>query len=188
MLRPGTYVAADARLVEANHLSVDESALTGESMPVIKDTRPLKRDHIPLGDRINLVFMGTLVTGGEGVAVVVATGIYTEIGLIQSLIGEATSPETPLERQLGQLGNQLVLICCGVCGVVFVMGFMWGFGWLELLRTSICLAAAAVPEGLPTTATTTLALGIRDMRKHHVSDPPSQRGGDPGFGADRLSG
>lgn len=168
VLRPGTYVAADARLVEANHLSVDESALTGESMPVIKDTRPLKRDHIPLGDRINLVFMGTLVTGGEGVAVVVATGIYTEIGLIQSLIGEATSPETPLERQLGQLGNQLVLICCGVCGVVFVMGFMWGFGWLELLRTSICLAAAAVPEGLPTTATTTLALGIRDMRKHHV--------------------
>ena len=168
VLRPGTYVAADARLVEANHLSVDESALTGESLPVIKDTRPLKRDHIPLGDRINLVFMGTLVTGGEGVAVVVATGIYTEIGLIQSLIGEATSPETPLERQLGQLGNQLVFICCGVCGVVFVMGFMWGFGWLELLRTSICLAAAAVPEGLPTTATTTLALGIRDMRKHHV--------------------
>ncbi|MGO9394381.1 MAG: HAD-IC family P-type ATPase [Desulfobaccales bacterium] len=168
VLRPGTYVAADARLVEANHLSVDESALTGESLPVNKDTRPLKRDHIPLGDRINLVFMGTLVTGGEGLAVVVATGIYTEIGLIQSLIGEAASPETPMERQLGQLGNQLVLLCGGVCGVVFVMGFMWGFGWLELLRTSICLAAAAVPEGLPTTATTTLALGIRDMRKHHV--------------------
>ena len=168
VLRPGTYVAADARLVEANHLSVDESALTGESLPVIKDTRPLKKEHIPLGDRINLVFMGTLVTGGEGLAVVVATGIYTEIGLIQSLIGEAASPETPLERQLGQLGNQLVLLCGGVCGVVFVMGFMWGFGWLELLRTSICLAAAAVPEGLPTTATTTLALGIRDMRKHHV--------------------
>ncbi len=168
VLRPGTYVAADARLIEASHLSVDESALTGESLPVKKNPRALRRDHIPLGDRINLVFMGTLVTGGEGVAVVVATGIYTEIGLIQSLIGAAASPETPLERQLAQLGNQLVLLCCGVCGVVFVMGFMWGSGWLEMLRTSICLAAAAVPEGLPTAATTTLALGIRDMRKHHV--------------------
>ncbi|MFZ0052822.1 MAG: HAD-IC family P-type ATPase [Desulfobaccales bacterium] len=168
VLRPGSYVAADARLIEASHLSVDESALTGESLPVIKNTRALERDSIPLGDRINLVFKGTLVTGGEGLAVVVATGIYTEIGLIQSLIGEAASPETPLERQLGQLGNQLVLLCCGVCGVVFVMGFMWGFGWLEMLRTSICLAAAAVPEGLPTVATTTLAMGIRDMRKHYV--------------------
>ncbi|MGD0828530.1 MAG: HAD-IC family P-type ATPase, partial [Desulfobaccales bacterium] len=168
VLRPGSYVAADARLLEANHLSVDESALTGESLPVTKNTRPLEQDDIPLGDQINLVFMGTLVTGGEGMAVVVATGIYTEIGLIQSLISEAASPETPLERQLGQLGDQLVLLCCGVCGVVFVMGFMWGFGWVEMLRTSICLAAAAVPEGLPTVATTTLALGIRDMRKHNV--------------------
>ena len=156
------------RLMEATHLSVDESALTGESLPVTKNTQALERDNIPLGDRVNLVFMGTLVTGGEGLAVVVATGSYTEIGLIQSLIGEATSPETPLERQLGQLGDQLVLLCCGVSGVVFVMGFLWGFGWLEMLRTSICLAAAAVPEGLPAAATTTLALGIRDMRKHHV--------------------
>jgi Ca2+-transporting ATPase len=168
VLRPGTYVAADARLIEANHLSLDESALTGESLPVTKDTRALERDNIPLGDRVNLVFMGTLVTGGEGLAVVVATGSYTEIGLIQSLIGEAASPETPLERQLGQLGDQLVLLCCGISGVVFVMGFAWGYGWLEMLRTSICLAAAAVPEGLPAAATTTLALGIRDMRKHHV--------------------
>ena len=168
VLRPGTYVAADGRLIEASHLSVDESALTGESLPVTKNPQVLERENIPLGDRLNLVFMGTLVTGGEGLAVVVATGSYTEIGLIQSLIGEATSPETPLERQLGQLGDQLVLLCCGISGVVFVMGFMWGYGWLEMLRISICLAAAAVPEGLPAAATTTLALGIRDMRKHHV--------------------
>jgi Ca2+-transporting ATPase len=168
VLRPGSYVAADGRLVEATYLSVDESALTGESLPVVKNAARLNRGTIPLGDRINMVFMGTLVTGGEGLAVVVATGSYTEIGRIQSLIGEATSPETPLERQLGELGDQLVIICCSVCGVVFVMGFLWGFGWLEMLRTSICLAAAAVPEGLPAAATTTLALGIRDMRKHHV--------------------
>jgi Ca2+-transporting ATPase len=168
VLRPGSYVAADGRLIAASHLSVDESALTGESMPVIKNPQSLERENIPLGDRVNLVFMGTLVTGGEGLAVVVATGSYTEIGRIQALIGEAATPETPLERQLGQLGDQLVLLCCGISGVVFVMGFMWGYGWLEMLRTSICLAAAAVPEGLPAAATTTLALGIRDMRKHHV--------------------
>ncbi len=168
VLRPGSYVAADARLLEASHLSVDESALTGESLPVTKNPQVLEQENIPLGDRLNLVFMGTLVTGGEGLAVVVATGSYTEIGLIQSLIGEASSPETPLERQLGQLGDQLVLLCLGISGVVFVMGFAWGYGWLEMLRTSICLAAAAVPEGLPAAATTTLALGIRDMRKHHV--------------------
>lgn len=168
VLRPGSYVAADGRLIAANHLSVDESALTGESFPVLKHTQTLERENVPLGDRLNLVFMGTLVTGGEGVAVVVATGSFTEIGLIQSLIGEAASPETPLERQLGQLGDQLVLICLGVSGAVFVMGFVWGYGWLQMLRTSICLAAAAVPEGLPSAATTTLALGIRDMRKHHV--------------------
>lgn len=168
VLRPGSYVAADGRLVDATHLSVDESALTGESMPATKGTKALRSRNIPLGDRVNLVFMGTLVTGGEGLAVVVATGSYTEIGRIQALVGEATSPETPLERQLRVLGDQLVLLCGGICGVVFVMGFMWGFGWLEMLRTSICLAAAAVPEGLPAAATTTLALGIRDMRRHHV--------------------
>lgn len=168
VLRPGTYVAADARLVEASHLSIDESALTGESLPVTKSTQPLTSPNIPLGDRINMVFRGTLVTGGEGLAVVTATGSQTEIGHIQALMGEAESPETPLQRQLGQLGDQLVFICMGVCGLAFVAGSLWGLGFLEMLRTSICLAAAAVPEGLPMVATTTLALGIRNMRQHHV--------------------
>jgi Ca2+-transporting ATPase len=168
VLRPGSYVAADCRLVEATHLSVDESALTGESMPVVKATKALAKPRIPLGDRLNMAFMGTLVTGGEGLAVVVATGSFTEIGKIQTMMGEATSPETPMQRQLGQVGDQLVLICCGVCGVVFLVGFARGLGWLAMLRTSICLAAAAVPEGLPTVATTTLSLGIRDMRGHKV--------------------
>jgi len=168
VLRPGSYVAADCRLVEATHLSVDESALTGESLPVVKTTEALAHANIPLGDRFNLAFMGTLVIGGEGLAVVVATGCFTEIGKIQTMMGEATSPETPMQRQLGQVGNQLVLVCCGVCGVVFLVGFVQGLGWLAMLRTSICLAAAAVPEGLPTVATTTLSLGIRDMRRHKV--------------------
>jgi Ca2+-transporting ATPase len=168
VLRPGSYVPADARLLTANHLSVDESALTGESMPVLKSTAALKEENIPLADRVNMVFMGTLVTGGEGLAVVVATGSYTEIGLIQTLVGEAATPETPLERQLGEVGDQLVLVCLGVSGLVFVIGLARGLGFLEMLRNAICLAAAAVPEGLPAAATTTLALGIKDMRHHHV--------------------
>ncbi len=168
VLRPGSYVPADGRIVEASHLSLDESALTGESLPVVKSVQALRGENIPLGDRVNLGFMGTLVTGGEGLMVVVAIGSSTEIGLIQSMTGEAEAPDTPLQRQLDQLGNRLVWVCFGLCGAAFGLGIFWGYGWLEMLRTAVCLAAAAVPEGLPAAATTTLALGIRDMRRHHV--------------------
>ncbi|HXX58014.1 MAG TPA: HAD-IC family P-type ATPase [Thermodesulfovibrionales bacterium] len=168
LLRPGSYIAADARLIETNHLSVDESALTGESMPVRKTLSPLMQRDIPLADRTNMVYMGTLVTGGQGVAIVVATGRFTEIGKIQTLVGEARPPETPMERQLDRMGSQLVLICGIVCGMVFITGLLRGYGLLEMLKTSISLAVAAVPEGLPTVATTTLALGIRKMRRHNV--------------------
>ncbi|WP_333654471.1 cation-translocating P-type ATPase [Dissulfurispira sp.] len=173
VLRPGSYVAADARLIEAHHLSIDESALTGESMPVLKIVESLelrvKSDaDIPLADRVNMVYMGTLVTGGQGLAVVVATGRFTEIGKIQTLVGEAKPPETPMERQLSRMGTQLVIISGVVCGVVFIIGLIRGYGFLQMLKTSISLAVAAVPEGLPTVATTTLALGIRNMKRHNV--------------------
>lgn len=168
VLRPGVSVPADARLVAAHHLSVDESALTGESLPVAKAIPPLADPHLPLADRVNMVYKGTLVTGGEGLAVVVNTGSFTEIGRIQLLVGETISPETPLQRQLGELGDRLVWLCLGVSGVAFAAGALWGLGFLEMLRTAVCLAAAAVPEGLPMMATTTLALGVRDMRRHHV--------------------
>lgn len=199
VLRPGVYVAADARLIEAYHLSVDESALTGESLPVLKTTEPLApmnshsgvtpylphekyieaheepvasnngRDAgIPLAERTNMVYMGTLITGGQGIAVVVATGRYTEIGMIQILVGEAKPPATPMERELNRVGNQLVMISSIICGAVFVIGLLRGYGFLQMLKVSISLAVAAVPEGLPTVATTTLALGIRNMRKHNV--------------------
>jgi ATPase, P-type (transporting), HAD superfamily, subfamily IC len=166
-------VAADARLIEANHLSVDESALTGESMPVLKRVERLElrvgRDpDISLADRANMVYMGTLVTGGQGIAVVVATGRFTEIGNIQTLVGEARPPETPMERQLNRMGSQLVLISGAVCGLVFVIGLIRGYGFLQMLKASISLAVAAVPEGLPTVATTTLALGIKNMKRHNV--------------------
>jgi Ca2+-transporting ATPase len=168
VLRPGSYVAADARLIDANHLSIDESALTGESMPAVKSVRALVGEDVALADRKNMVYMGTLVTGGQGLAVVVATGRFTEIGNIQTLVGEARPPETPMERQLDRMGKQLVYISGAVCGLVFLIGLVRGYGLLQMLKTSIALAVAAVPEGLPMVATTTLALGIRTMKRHNV--------------------
>ncbi len=168
VLRPGTYVSADARLIDASHLSIDESALTGESMPVVKTVAPLSSRDIPLADRLNMVYMGTLVTGGQGFAVAVATGAYTEVGKLQALVGEAESPDTPMEKQLNQLGDQLVLISGIACGLVFGIGLLRGYDFFMILKTSIALAVAAVPEGLPAVATTTLALGLKNMRKHKV--------------------
>ncbi|MFZ2446038.1 MAG: HAD-IC family P-type ATPase [Syntrophobacteraceae bacterium] len=168
VLRPGTSVAADGRLLDAHYLSVDESVLTGESLPVVKTPLPISGENIAIADRVNMVYMGTMVTGGRGLAVVVATGRFTEVGCLQTLVGEATSPDTPMERQLNRLGDQLVLISGAACGIVFLIGLLRGYGFIQMFRTSISLAVAAVPEGLPAVATTTLALGIRNMRKHRV--------------------
>lgn len=168
VLRPGSYVTADARLLEAQRLSIDESALTGESLPVSKNTAALTEADVPLADRHNMIYAGTLVTGGQGLAAVVATGRYTEMGQIQALVDAAASPETPLQRQLNQMGQQLVVLSGAVCGLVFGIGLLQGYGLFEMLKTSISLAVAAVPEGLPTIATTVLALGIHTLRRHHV--------------------
>ncbi|MCX8030262.1 MAG: cation-transporting P-type ATPase [Thermodesulfovibrionales bacterium] len=172
ILRPGSYVAADARLIEAQHLSIDESLLTGESMPVLKNASSLKSNpnmpDIPLAERYNMVYMGTIVTGGQGIAIVTATGRFTEIGKIQTLIEHTKPQKTPMEKQLSELGTQLVMISSFVCLAIFFIGITRGYGLLQMLKTSISLAVAAVPEGLPTIATTTLSLGIRNMRRHNV--------------------
>ncbi|HHP7230266.1 MAG TPA: cation-translocating P-type ATPase [Xenococcaceae cyanobacterium] len=167
-LKPGGYVAADARVVQSDHLNVDESALTGESTPVRKTCQTLKEPNIPLGERTNMVYRGTFVTSGQGLAVVVATGPHTEMGRIQALVGETKLPQTPLESQLDRAGAQLVLLSSMVCLLVLGLGIIRGYGFLEMLETSIALAVAAVPEGLPTVATITLALGINTMRKKRV--------------------
>ncbi|MFZ1414554.1 MAG: HAD-IC family P-type ATPase [Defluviicoccus sp.] len=168
ILEPGSYVAADARLVATRDLTADESPLTGESLPVRKGADLVCGADTPLSERANMVYRGTALTGGSGRAVVISTGSETEIGRIQTLIGTAEPPPTPMEVQLGRLSTQLAWLSGGVCGVLFAVGVLRGYGLLPMLKTAISLAVAAVPEGLPTIATTTLALGIRDMRRCKV--------------------
>lgn len=168
LLRRGTIVPADGLLLAADSLSVDESALTGESVPVAKSVKVRPRPNDPLSARRNMVYRGTVVTGGTGRALVVSTGNFTEIGKVQRLISEAGQPETPLQRQLNLLGTQLVFATVAVCGGVFVVGLLRGRGFLRMLQTSVSLMVAAVPEGLPTVATTTLALGMRRLQQQQV--------------------
>jgi Ca2+-transporting ATPase len=113
--------------------------------------------------------MGTHVTGGNGRGVVIATAKSTELGQIQTLVGEAEAPQTPMQRQLDQMGTKLALLSGAVCAGVFGVGVLRGYGWLEMLKSSVSLAVAAVPEGLPAVATTTLAMGIAEMRKRNVA-------------------
>jgi len=169
LFTPGTYVAADVRLVESHRLSIDESALTGESLPVAKNHAFISSGETALGDRINMGYMGTHVTGGAGRGVVVATSEVTELGQIQTMVGEAEAPETPMQKQLDQMGTQLALLCGAVCAGVFAVGLLRGYSWLEMLKSSVSLAVAAVPEGLPAVATTTLAMGIAEMKKRNVA-------------------
>ncbi len=166
-LRPGIIVAADARVIAADGLMVNEATLTGESAPVQKLPQPLPAD-VALADRVNIVYRGSAVTGGSGLAAVVATGAATEIGRLQSFLSVANAPETPLQKQLGRLGRQLTLIASGACVAVFFLGLLRGYGFFATLKNAVALAVAAIPEGLPTLATTTLALGVREMHRRHV--------------------
>jgi len=163
----GTYVPADARLLRCDDLTVDESMLTGESVPVEKAVRPVRADA-PLRERTNMVFRGTAVTGGSGLAAVVRIGPNTEVGEIQRMIGGNRPPATPMQRQLHEVGTQLAVISGGVCVVVLGVGLLRGFGAIRMVQTAINLAVAAVPEGLTMVATTTLALGMNRMRKRNV--------------------
>lgn len=167
-LKPGTYVTADARVFEASHLNADESVLTGESMPVVKSISALSKVGLPVADRANIVYAGTLITGGHGRAVVVATGRDTEVGTVQALVSEAERPKSLIESQLTTLGDQLVLASGAICGLVLLMGLLRGNGLVAMLKSAISLAVAAVPEGLPAVATTTLAIGINNMRRQGV--------------------
>jgi Ca2+-transporting ATPase len=168
ILEPGILVPADARLIISRDLTINESALTGESLPVGKDAMAEVPVEAPLAERRSMVFRGTGVTGGSGLAIVTATGAATEIGRIQALLSDVRPPQTPIERQLGDVGRDLVLVNGLICAAVGGIGLLRGQAWPEVLRGAISLAVAAVPEGLPAVATTTLALGIQDMRAKQI--------------------
>jgi Ca2+-transporting ATPase len=167
LLEAGDIVAADARLVEAHDLRTVEALLTGESAPVEKDTEPAP-DQAPLAERHDHVFMGTAVAAGRGVAEVVATGMATQMGRIAHLLATAEAARTPLEAQLARVGRMLLLLCLGIVAVVSVLGLLRGVRGLDVLLSSIALAVAAVPEGLPTIVTVALALGVQRMAARHA--------------------
>ena len=167
LLEGGDVVAADARLVEAHALRTVESALTGESFPVEKDAKPCAADA-PLAERHDHVFLGTAVAAGRAVAVVTATGMATEMGRIAGLLSAVQETPTPLQRQLEDLGRTLLRLCLGVVGVVFLLGLARGIHWQDLLLTSVALAVAAIPEGLPAVVTIALALGVQRMAARHA--------------------
>ena len=168
-LEAGDLVAADARLLSAASLKCIEATLTGESEAENKRPETLERDDVPLGDRENMVFMGTSVAAGTGQAVVVATAMNTELGHIAGLIEEAGAEErTPLEKKLESFGRVLVWAALGIVALLFVLGLLRGTKPLELFMTSVSLAVAAVPEGLPAVVTVSLALGVLRMSRRRA--------------------
>ena len=169
VLEAGDLVAADARLLEAASLRCIESPLTGESEAVQKQPGKLDQEQVPLGDRENMVFSGTSVAAGTAVAVVVATAGNTELGQIAGLITEAgTDQTTPLQKKLDAVGRILVWAALGVVVLIFVLGLLRGSAFLELFMTSVSLAVAAVPEGLPAVVTVALSLGVSRMARRRA--------------------
>ncbi len=167
ILEAGDIITADLRLLEAAKLQVDESTFTGESLPVEKTVEAVAADA-RLTERRCLLFKGTAITRGTALAVVVATGMATELGRISKLVTEAEDEATPLEQRLNKLGQGFVWITIGLCAVVLVSGLVAGTPLLELLQTLIALAVATVPEGLPIVATIALARGVQRMAKHQA--------------------
>ena len=167
-LEAGNFVPADIRLLEAVNLRVEEAALTGESVPVQKDANIHLEANVPLGDRKNTAFMGTLVSYGRGRGVVTSTGMFTQIGLIAKMLQSVEEEETPLQRRLDQLGKLLGWGALTICALVFAVGWLRGNDPLEMFMLAVGLAIAAVPEGLPAVVTISLALGMREMIKRHA--------------------
>lgn len=168
LLEAGSVVPADCRLLEAHGLRVQEALLTGESEAVEKHTDQIASEELPLGDRRNLLFMGTLVSAGRAVAVVVATGMQTELGSIATMLQQVGQEWTPLQKRLDRLGKVLAVVSVVVAGLIFGVGMLRGEGLKEMLLLAVSVAVAAIPEGLPAVVTITLALGAQRMLKRHA--------------------
>jgi Ca2+-transporting ATPase len=167
ILDSGDIITADLRLLEAAKLQVDESALTGESVPVSKTTDPIA-DDVPLAEQTNMVFKGTAVTRGSGAGIAVATGMETELGHISQLVESAESEQTPLEKRLDALGQRLVWLTLGIAVLVAIAGILVGRDIFLMVEIAIALAVAAVPEGLPIVATVALARGTWRMARRNA--------------------
>ncbi|MCX0371784.1 calcium-transporting P-type ATPase, PMR1-type [Clostridium perfringens] len=164
----GRYIPGDLRLIDTANLKIEESAFTGESVPSEKDASFLLDKEIPIGDQNNMAFMSTLATYGRGVGVVVGTGMNTEIGKIAKMIEQEENDETPLQKKLSELGKILGFLAVGICILIFIISFFQGRDLLEMFLTSISLAVAAIPEGLPAIVAIVLALGVQRMVKKNA--------------------
>ena len=165
ILEAGNYVPADCRLIESFNLKIEESSLTGETEPVEKITNKLKQSNVPIGDMKNMAFMATVVVNGHAKAVVTETGMNTKVGEIANMIIEDEAPETPIQRKLAQVGKVLGTTCLVICGVIFIIGLLKNIEPVEMFMTSVGLAVAAIPEGLPAIVTIMLSIGVTKMAK-----------------------
>ena len=169
ILDAGRYIAADIRLIESANLQIDESALTGESVPSDKDASLIQDDlKTPLGDRANCAFMSTMVTSGRGVGVVVETGMNTEIGKIAKIINTEKKTKTPLEIRLDKLGKTIGKAAIGICVLIFIIALLQGRNLADMFLMSVSLAVAAIPEGLAAIVAVVLSIGVTNMSKKNA--------------------
>ncbi|MBL7872555.1 MAG: cation-translocating P-type ATPase [Cyclobacteriaceae bacterium] len=167
MLEAGDVIPGDAHLIESNQLQCDESSLTGESLPTEKNTEKLPKETV-LGDQFNMVFKGTSVMNGNGKAVITGIAQHTQLGAITSLVESSEEKETPLEKKIGALSKKLIWLTVGMIIIFATTGFIQGKDWVLIVETSIALAVAAFPEGLPIVATVALAYGMLLMAKRNA--------------------
>ena len=167
VIETGDSVPADLRLIEAVNLKIQEAALTGESVPVEKDTETLD-EEVGIGDRINMAFSSTSVTYGHGKGIVVATGQNTEVGKIAEMIQSVEEIKTPMQQRLDQLGKYLAVAALIICAIICIVGILYGNPLLTMFMTAVSLAAAAIPEGLPAVSTIVLAMGVQRLAKRNA--------------------
>ncbi|MDL2205581.1 calcium-translocating P-type ATPase, PMCA-type [Eubacteriales bacterium OttesenSCG-928-N13] len=168
LVEAGDFVPADARLIESANLKAEESALTGESVPVEKHARAVVAEGAPIGDRLNMLYSGCSITYGRGSALVTETGMNTEMGKIAMLLSQEDDNQTPLQQKLAKLGRMLGIMAIVICAVIFVMGLIWQMPILEIFMTAVSLAVSAIPEGLPAIVTIVLSIGVTRMAKRNA--------------------